>query len=295
MSSFTELTDPSLQQTFLELFINGLYSGLFFVTMYATVFKRKVHKQSLGILLALLAMYIFSTTHVINGWVLTRNAFIVHGDTALSTVLYLIKPPLSMTVLGPVVFTLNTLVADCVLIWRCWIIWDRNWWIVAVPLGCTVAGAGLGFKSIQELAAYALNQNPDHNKFIDFQPLYFALSLVTTCLATLLIILRIITLSDQPTRKSRGYNLVIEIIVESALLYSVAMAVYLPLLVRPSSNYRYAQAVVAQVTGISPTLIVARVTLGLARPAETWQRSTTKFTTSSANITVARVTTGSGE
>jgi hypothetical protein len=75
-----------------------------------------MHKQGMGVFLALLAMYIFSTTHIINRWILTRNAFIVHGDTALSAALYLIRLPLSITVLGPVVFTLNTLVADCVLV-----------------------------------------------------------------------------------------------------------------------------------------------------------------------------------
>jgi hypothetical protein len=107
---------------------------------------------------------------------------------------------------------------------------------------------GLGFKSIQEQAAFALNPNLDRNKFVEFSIAYFALSLVTTCIATLLIIFRIIALSDQTTRKSRGYSRVIEIVVESALLYSVAMAISLPLLVRQSSNSAYGQAVVAQVT-----------------------------------------------
>lgn len=75
-----------------------------------------MHKQSVGVLLALLAMYIFSTTHLINRWILTRNAFVIHGDTAFSAAIYLIRLPFSITVLGAVVFTLDTLVADCVLV-----------------------------------------------------------------------------------------------------------------------------------------------------------------------------------
>ncbi|KAF8149208.1 hypothetical protein K438DRAFT_1625204, partial [Mycena galopus ATCC 62051] len=180
-------------------------------------------------------------------------------------------------------------------IWRCWTIWDRNWWIVAIPLGCTIAGAGLGFKTIQQEAAFLLNTTLDLGKFVDYETPYFALSLVTTCIATVLIIIRIITLSDETTRKSRGYSRVIEILVESALLYSVPMAIFLPLLVRDGPNAGYAQAVVQGVTGLAPTLIVARVTFGLARPAETWQKTTTKFNTSSANISVTRVTSGSDE
>ncbi|KAJ7864629.1 hypothetical protein B0H14DRAFT_3603088 [Mycena olivaceomarginata] len=259
-----------------------------------------MHKQSLGIFLALIAMYIFSTIHIVCRWILMRNAFIDNGDTSMTTSLYLIRPPLWLTVLGAVVFTANTLVADSVLIWRCWTIWGRNWWVIVLPLCCTLAGAGLGFRSIQEQAAYVINPSLDRTKFIDFATPYFALSLITTCLATLLIIFRILTMTDHTTRQSRGYSRVIEVVVESALLYSVAMAIFLPLLVRNSSNDAYAQAVVGQVTGIAPTLIVARVTLGFARPSETWQTPTTVFSTRSghgttlpANSYLTRVATGS--
>jgi hypothetical protein len=96
--------------------------------------------------------------------------------------------------------------------------------------------------------AYVLNPSLDRTKFIDFATPYFSLSLVTTCLSTLLIIFRIITMTERTTRKSRGYSRVIEIIVESALLYSIAMAIFLPLLVTDSSNDAYAQAVVGQIT-----------------------------------------------
>jgi len=263
--------------------MNGLYTGLFFTTVYAMVSKRQMHKHKFGIFLALIAMYILSTMHIICRWILIRNAFIYNGDTPLTTSLYLLQPPLWLTVLAAVVFAANTLVADCVLIWRCWIIWNRNWWIVGLPICCTLVGAGLGFKSIQEQAAYVLNPNLDRNKFVDFATPYFALSLVTTCLSTLLIIFRIITMTEPTTRRSHGYTRVIEIIVESALLYSIAMAVLLPLLVTDSMNDTYAHAVVGQITGIAPTLIVARVTFGLARPDETWQRPSTLFPATSGS------------
>ncbi|KAJ7275984.1 hypothetical protein C8J57DRAFT_1505286 [Mycena rebaudengoi] len=281
MSSITEVRGPYLQETFVELYMNGLYTVLFFVTLYGMVFKRQLHKQNVGVFLALIAMYILSTMHIVCRWILMRNAFIDNGDTSTTISLYLLQPPLWLTVLAAIVFTVNTLMADCVLIWRCWTIWNRNWWVVALPICCTLAGAGLGFKSIQEQAAYVLNPNLDRTKFIDFATPYFALSLVTTCLATLLIIFRIITMTERTTRKSRGYSRIIEIVVESALLYSIAMAIFLPLLVTDSSNDAYAQAVVGQITGLAPTLIVARVTFGLARPDETWQQPTTWFHASS--------------
>ncbi|KAJ7459259.1 hypothetical protein FB451DRAFT_1182284 [Mycena latifolia] len=291
MSSISDLLSvrPAyLQETFLELYINGkesipipeqfltsaapgLYTGLFFLTLHAMIFKRAMHKHNLGIFLSLIAMYILSTVHVACRWLLVKNAFTVHGDTAESAALYLVDPPLWLTVLSAVMLTVNPLVADCVLIWRCWIIWNRRWVIVVIPILCTLAGAGLGFRSIAEQAAYVLNPNLDRDSFIDFATPYFSLSLVTTCLATVLIIFRIITMTEPATRRSRGYGRVVEIIVESALLYSVTLIIFLPLLVTASADDGYAQAVLAQMTGVGPTLIVARVTFGFARPDETWQ------------------------
>ncbi|KAJ7787866.1 hypothetical protein B0H14DRAFT_3504929 [Mycena olivaceomarginata] len=65
------------------------------------------------------------------------------------------------------------------------------------------------------------------------------------------------------------------------------MAVSIPLLVQDSTNVIYVQAVVAQITGIAPTLIVARVTFGLARPDETWQKpSTLHFASSEPGSTL---------
>ncbi|KAJ7935882.1 hypothetical protein B0H13DRAFT_1589966, partial [Mycena leptocephala] len=225
----------------------------------------------------LVAMYILSTVHVACRWVLIKNAFIDHADSRETTVIYLVQSPLWLTVLAAVVFTVNTLVSDSILIWRYWIVWNRQWKIIILPTFCTVAGAGLGFRSIAEQAAYVLNPNLDRASFVDFATPYFALSLVTTSLATGLIIVRIFTLTGRAARKSGGYGRVIEIVVESALMYSVALIIFLPFLVQGSDNDGYAQAVVAQMTGMAPTLIVARVSLGLARPDETWQEPATSL------------------
>ncbi|KAJ7853914.1 hypothetical protein B0H13DRAFT_2358726 [Mycena leptocephala] len=265
-----------LQITFTELHLNGkcpaagIYTALFFVTLYAMVFKRQMHKTSLGLFLALVLMYILSTIHVACRWVLVKGAFVNDAESPTSTTLHLLQPPFWLTVLAPVVFTLNTLIADCVLVWRCWIVWNRNWKIVILPLASTLAGAALGFRSTAEQAAYVLNPNLDINAYIDFATPYFALTLATTSLATLLIIFRIFTMTDSATRKSRGYARVIEVVVESALLYSISLIVYLPFLVTDSYNNGYPHAVLAQITGLAPTLIVARATFGLARPDATW-------------------------
>ncbi|KAJ7256395.1 hypothetical protein C8J57DRAFT_564202 [Mycena rebaudengoi] len=216
-------------------------------------------------------MYILATTHSFNRWIIITHAFIDHSDTPTSTALALIQPPLSLELGGAIVFSTNILISDCVLIWRCWTVWNYNWRIVVLPIICTLVGTALGFRSIADQAAYILNPELDIDMFVDFATPYFILSLVTTLLATLLIVVRILTMSEHNTRRERGYGRVIEIVVESALLYSVTLIIFLPFLIRGADEQGIVQSFIAQMTGIAPTLIVARVSFGLARPDETWQ------------------------
>jgi hypothetical protein len=76
---------------------------------------------------------------------------------------------------------------------------------------------------------------------------YFSLSLATTIISTLLIIARIIYIGLRSNTLSR-YSVVIEMIVESALLYSVNLSIFLPLLVRPDFLSGFPQSTLAQIT-----------------------------------------------
>ncbi|KAJ7087065.1 hypothetical protein C8R44DRAFT_893236 [Mycena epipterygia] len=268
MSSLTALLPLRgiyLQVVLLEMFMNGLYTAVFIATMYSMVF-RKI-KINLPLCFAIVAMYVFSTVHAASRWVLVKNAFIDHGDTPESTLTYLLINPLWLVVVPGVMFPANTLVADCVLIWRCWVVWNRNWKIVIIPILCTISGAVLGFLTIATEAQFILHPNRNREMFADFATPYFILSLVTTLTATLLIVFRILTMTEG---RARGYGRVIEIVVESAALYCIVLIIFLPFLIRGSDNDGYPQAILVQMTGIGPTLIVARVSFGLARPDHNW-------------------------
>ncbi|KAJ7473231.1 hypothetical protein FB451DRAFT_1248802, partial [Mycena latifolia] len=218
----------------------GLYTCLFIATMYSMTFRKKLHRFNIPLFLAVIAMYILFTVYAASHWVLVKNAFIDNGDTVESTLTYLLAPPLWLVVVPGVLFPANTL------IWRCWIVWDRRFKVVLIPILCTIAGAG----------------------WSGFELLWFILWLVTTLSATLLIILRILMMTD---RRGCGYCRVIEIIIESAALYCVVLIISLPFILRNSANVGYPEVILGQVTGVGPTLIVARVSFGLAQPDDTWK------------------------
>jgi len=82
------------------------------------------------------------------------------------------------------------------------------------------------------------------NKFRKFTAVYFSLSLASTVISTFLIVYRIITIARETDFYSQSsYRKIIEIVVESAALYSLILIIYLPLLVRGGVKDQYAQAV----------------------------------------------------
>ncbi len=121
--------------------------------------------------------------------------------------------------------------------------------------------------------------------------LYISCNLATTILCTLLIIYRIITVSHRGMG-IQSFRGIIEIIVESALIYSIALLVYIILVVCNSLEGEYFDVLAAytrvrfihlhfytlvsmftSLQGIAPTLIVGRVAAGHARPDESWEGS----------------------
>ncbi|KAJ7659337.1 hypothetical protein DFH06DRAFT_1195509 [Mycena polygramma] len=252
------------------------------------VFKRKANKF---IFIAVVLMYIFATMETGLHWRMIRNAFITHGTSPDDTANYLDQPSFTLIVLPTTLLVVNTFLADCVLIFRCLAIWNQDWRAIILPTLSTISGTVLGILTIVNTADF-LKFGGDPNSFVRYARPYFGMCLVTTLLATVLIVFRILWLTRDHTGKAfSGYRAVIEMVVESALLYSITLIVYIVLLFGPDTNNNdgYAQAILIQMTGIAPTLIVARVSWNMARPSESWQRSSdTAHSNFASSITVTK-------
>jgi hypothetical protein len=120
----------------------------------------------------------------------------------------------------------------------------------------------------------------------------FALSIVTTILSTLIIVIRILIVSRMPGASHQPI-VAMEIIVESALLYSISALVYIAIIPNASAPayYTYALLFFAYMAveshhsdysslspnslsqNFAPILIMLRVLLGRARPDKEWSKS----------------------
>ncbi|KAF9030234.1 hypothetical protein BDZ89DRAFT_1132536 [Hymenopellis radicata] len=112
---------------------------------------------------------------------------------------------------------------------------------------------------------------------INWQIVYYSITAGTNVLTTFLIIFRILSLGG--LKSARTYRGLLEILVESAFLYSATYIIYLVLLLRDfhlpywsyTSDYMY--GLINAVTALAPTMIIQRVMSGGARPNDSWIHS----------------------
>ncbi|KAJ7611266.1 hypothetical protein FB45DRAFT_1119947, partial [Roridomyces roridus] len=112
-------------------------------------------------------------------------------------------------------------------------------------------------------------------EFIEFSTIYFSLSVATSLTTTLLIMMRLLLVQRANKTLDSGLNQqslnpVIELLVESAVLYSATLLTFVALAARKSLAAFYAQNIHAQMAGFAPLLILFRVSAGYSRSEEEW-------------------------
>ncbi|KAI0763428.1 hypothetical protein BD413DRAFT_606621 [Trametes elegans] len=168
--------------------------------------------------------------------------------------------------------SLCDLLGDLVLVYRCWIIWGRNYWIALPPLLTAIAG----FSCIAAVVHLVETLDPHAPvapaALVPLGIAGYALPLATNALASALIVARLCAAAHEERARCRGRlagtvraaQHAAAIIVESGLLYLAAQAVLVALFARGHPAQAVVAVIAVQIYGIAPTLIVIRVALGIS-------------------------------
>lgn len=224
--------------------------------------------------LLILVLFVLSTIHNATYWAYVRRAFIAHGETAQSTADALNEYPDWFTGITSV-SDANAILADCVIIWRCWVVWGRQWWITVVPIICTMLTTAFSIIAIYQ----TVTSTTFGAVGVDYATALYSTSLATTLYCTAVIVYRVVQVGrvsrvgERSGAGIRAYRGVIEILVESSALYCIATLFALVAYIRSGPASEFASAFWTSITGIAPTLIVGRVASGEARPDDSWMDS----------------------
>ncbi|KAF8075296.1 hypothetical protein FPV67DRAFT_1728358 [Lyophyllum atratum] len=184
-------------------------------------------------------MFLISATHL---------GLVMQAETGVG------KPPLAN---AQSQIILSFVIGDLILIWRVWVMWDRNYWIAAGPVAIMISAAACSLD---------IAFSPKVRRFFTVAPV--ALIVANTSICTLLIAGRIWYMYYQirkVTKKagisylSNDYKGVVALIIESGALYTACQFISLILDRTKSIGLTVILNLEIPLIGILPTLIIVLV------------------------------------
>jgi hypothetical protein len=201
-----------------------------------------------------------ATGHVITMLVQLVRGFIGAAGTLDGPSLYLQDQSTPEHVAQEVLYITNSLIGDGILIWRLWIIWNRNTWLCAPFAVLGIATAVAGYTALGHLASLNSTDTVFLSQVHNWLVATWVLSLATQLGATLLIgyqFWKSIRWNSKGIRASRLS--VLWILVESGALYSTT-TIFLLGFSSTNTGAIFAAAL-GQISALAPTLIIVRAGL----------------------------------
>ncbi|PBK67234.1 hypothetical protein ARMSODRAFT_1086201 [Armillaria solidipes] len=246
----------------LETLLYGAFTVLFIAALYAIFQKRS--GINVKLLLTVIAIWILATVHLILDIIRAIEAFVeLESGGALQYYSDLSNP---LQAAKTAIYVTLTLVGDGFVIYRCFIVWNRRWYIVPGPI-LLLCGTGVGgFGATVAFSRAAPGAEVFLPNIVPWITSFISMTLCTNIVCTSLIAYRIISI-QRAVRGVIQVNLArsaLMMVVESAAVYS-ASVLSLMITYTLGSNAQYTVLdLTAPLIGITFTIIILRVSLGIS-------------------------------
>ncbi|KXN89033.1 hypothetical protein AN958_06384 [Leucoagaricus sp. SymC.cos] len=250
----------------------GIYTCLFFEAGYIMLRKRKDNIASARVfLITTFLMYILSTAHIILGLYRMLRAYVWRVEPPA---FYFMDFFLWETLAHNAMLCIMTWLGDALVIYRCWVVWNYNYWVIILPLILLTLEFAINTMLLVWYTHSGLASGVDILAWMaTIYPLVFAQNIITTGLIAFKIWTQHRTSAangvvDASSRLSLMH--ILRIIIESAGIYTIQLLVLLILYPMQHNAQFIVQSAVIPSIGIVFVLIAVRVHL---------TRSTTFFNT----------------
>jgi hypothetical protein len=263
-----------------EAVLYGSYCILFIVSWMVLAQNRRSPNLSSPVVFANCLLFFCCTAHFaleFNHFYTTLESTGVDGFSAETPSLFGADFLISFT----------DLVGDLVLVYRCWMLWGQNYYVVILPL----LSAFGGFACIMEVLHLVLITDPASPAppaaIVPLGLAGYILPLATNVVVTSLIVYRIWMSSrivkESPVVIGQGAShRAMMLIIESGALYLIIQFIFVVLFAIQHPAQGIVAVIATQIYGIAPTLIIIRVGLGIS------SEHTTKAITSTRIEWIAR-------
>ncbi|PBK62564.1 hypothetical protein ARMSODRAFT_1024763 [Armillaria solidipes] len=237
------MLDVYLNRLILESLLHVVYMGIVAVTLW-TIFTSTKWLHGTFLRTIIIMLYVLRMIAFVMEWTFECRMFIEYGYNYYSVFTAQTNDGLWLRAyyfIDGITGGISTILVDITIIWHCWVLWDCQWQVVLIPTMCLMAATVM--KAMQLFSDIHDFTNLSKGAFsameIDWSLIYIVFNLTPTLMCTLLIVYRI-----------------------SAMIYTLALIVYLALVGRNMLAASYADVVAAYVMAITPTLLALHVAAG---------------------------------
>ncbi|KAJ7860323.1 hypothetical protein B0H13DRAFT_1901022 [Mycena leptocephala] len=218
-----------ISQLWVGTFFYGIYLVLFCICIYILLHRPR---DSGNIVLLVTAIALFTLATVQTAINLILGAADIDGIEV---------PYDNLSLADMMIYVVNNVIADALVIYRCYSVWNRNIYVIILPVILLITTSG------KACTAWVRNDA----KFSSAGRIWWICRKARAYLKT---------------DTQRRYVSTIAIVVESGVMYSAAVSTYLILGAIPSASIvqEPVMEMLTQLVGIVPTLIIVRVGLGVS-------------------------------
>ncbi|KAI0789580.1 hypothetical protein C8Q75DRAFT_764113 [Abortiporus biennis] len=246
-----------LTAIWLETMFYGMNFVLFWSCLFILTVKRRTPKINKLLVSIAIAMFTFSSVHVSLGFQRLIEGFITRRNQTGGPAAFFSDVSIPGNVVKVGIHTVNSIIGDSVVVWRCWLVWSKDWKMTILPIALVTASAVCGFAQ----TVYFARAKAAHSAFAHTLQIWngslFGLSLATNVVVTTLIAVRVWYLLRVGGGASNfRYWRILLIVIESGMIYSTALVCEITLYFLTSNAFYIVYDPIAQLTAITPTMIL---------------------------------------
>ncbi|KAG1850909.1 hypothetical protein F4604DRAFT_1592709 [Suillus subluteus] len=259
------LDTATIISTALEGILYGFSVLMFMGTMWVIYYKPNANRP---IAFAAILLLILSTTHLIIDIIRLEDGFVKHHDIPGGPVAFFqdISQPTFVT--KNLIYALQTMIGDGVVIYRCYVVWQSVWVIILpVTLWC---GSSVAALIAPYYASRATGGNIYTNQTAQWITALFVLTLSTNLISSGLLVYRIWTIERRVSgnRATSGTMMpVVHVLIDAAVIYSAALVTILICFVRANNAQFIMLDMIMPIISIAFCMVLIRLTPRKATPS----------------------------
>ncbi|KZO89950.1 hypothetical protein CALVIDRAFT_569503 [Calocera viscosa TUFC12733] len=277
MTDSLPLDIATLAGLFSGSILYGIFVVLFILCLHTLLYRRNTLRANYVLITGVVTMFLLNTVVLALSFSRCLDAFIIMRDDEGGPVAYLQNLASWKEVARTAITLCYAVLADVILIYRCWVVWGRRLIIIAIPLVILAAGICMDILMVVTIASLSSGAGIFFNALQGRITAALSIILLQNIIVTSLIVYRIWRVSKSTVGAAVGDLWpIISIIVESGAVFVATIFIFLMTYVTSSNSQYVLLESINPMIGITFSLLTIRVSHSSTKSASPSQASRTR-------------------